>query len=72
MGSFNTLMYKLRIDKSIFFNYFWMSIPTFDDLLRRVEMGLIRKDTKYIRSRQYFVVILWFIPNYCYKLQLTI
>ncbi|KAL4085039.1 hypothetical protein QTP88_027877 [Uroleucon formosanum] len=32
-------------DETKFFNYFRMSIPTFDDLLRRVEINLTRQDT---------------------------
>jgi hypothetical protein len=45
LGSFNTLICQLRQDETKFFNYFRMSIPTFDDLLRRVEISLTRQDT---------------------------
>ncbi|KAL4126361.1 hypothetical protein QTP88_010583 [Uroleucon formosanum] len=45
LSSFNTLMCQLRQDETKLFNYFRMSIPTFDDLLRRVEINLTRQDT---------------------------
>jgi len=49
LGSFQTLMCQLRRDEFKFFNYFRMSISTFDDLLRRVERLLTRQDT-YMRK----------------------
>jgi len=52
LGSFNTLMCQLRQDETKFFNYFRMSIPTFDDLLRRVEINLTRQDTNMKASVQ--------------------
>lgn len=38
-------MCQLRKDETKRFNDFRISIPNFDDLLRRVEMSLIRQDT---------------------------
>jgi hypothetical protein len=50
MGSYRTLMYQLRRDELKFFNYFRMSMSTFDDLLRRVEGNLTRRNTTMRRS----------------------
>lgn len=41
----STLMCQLRKDETKRFNDFRISIPNFDDLLRRVEMSLIRQNT---------------------------
>jgi hypothetical protein len=50
VGSYRTLMYQLRRDELKFFNYFRLSMSTFDDLLRRVEGDLTRRNTTMRRS----------------------
>ena len=45
-GAFNTLFHELRQDNMKFFNYFRMSITTFDELLNKLHDHLLRQDSK--------------------------
>lgn len=50
VGAFTTLMQQLRNDPQKFFNYFRMTIPTFDNLLKKVEKDLTKRDTNMRKS----------------------
>lgn len=50
LGIFRNLMNDLRRDESKFCNYFRMSMTTFDDLLKRVNEDLKKRDTNMRKS----------------------
>lgn len=45
LGHFNTLFLELREDEEKFFNYFRMSVSTFDEVLHKISPQLRRQDT---------------------------
>ncbi|CAH1997358.1 unnamed protein product [Acanthoscelides obtectus] len=49
-GAYSLLMSQLRGDESKFFNYFRMSMSTFDELLKLLEKDLKKQDTRWRKS----------------------
>jgi hypothetical protein len=45
-GAFETVFNELRDDKNKFFNYFRMSVSSFDELHRRLKESLQRRNSK--------------------------
>ncbi|KAF9816544.1 hypothetical protein SFRURICE_010703 [Spodoptera frugiperda] len=68
LGIFRNLMSDLRRDESKFFNYFRMSMTTFDDLLKRVNEDLKKHDTnmrKSITPEEKLAICLRYLASGC-------
>ncbi|KAF9424298.1 hypothetical protein HW555_000437, partial [Spodoptera exigua] len=68
VGAFTTLMQQLRNDPQKFFNYFRMTIPTFDNLLKKVEKDLKKRDTnmrKSIRPEEKLAICIRYMASGC-------